>query len=653
MSGHVLSLFGGFDLRDGQGTPVTIRSKKGKCLLAYLALAPGRQIQCDVLIELLWGERAEAQGRHSLSQELYRLRGLFPEKAQASFRPKAGAVGIASELLEVDVLQFERDLNTRAPGAAALYTEDFMVGLECGQGGFDGWLRNERERLRERAQTAWRDVLRARMDGPVEAAIESAARLLALDPASEEAHRALMHLHARAGRRDLALRQYDKCREVLSEELGIEPDGTTRALFERIKSDAAPVSGPADDKPAQAATLPLPSRPSIAVLPFHNMSNDPEQDYFADGIADDIITGLSQFHDLFVISRNSSFSFRGGAVDIKEVGRELGVRYVLEGGFRMADAQLRINTQLVEAESGNQLWAEKYDGKLSDIFALQDEITMRVVGAVQPTIFHAETERARRKHPENLDAYEMCMRGWSHERQLDRQGIFEARKNFLGAIELDSRLPLAYVGLSSTYFWEWALDWSSNSKKSRAEAASAARKAVQIDETNAAAHVWLGYANFSENFEITVAEAARAIELSPNNAQARCLHGLIHLSAGNPDKAVQELKLALRLSPRDWLRFWFLHQLSFCQYMARDYSGARDSAMKVVALKPDYLFGYWHLAGSSAQLGQMDRARAAFRELIRLAPNFNRAFINTVVAFSGSAETEHLLDGLRKAGWED
>jgi len=649
---YVLSLFGGFDLRDGQGAPMTIRSKKGKCLLAYLALAPGRRIQCSVLTELLWGERGDAQARHSLSQELYRWRGLFPDKAHAGFRPSAGAVGIAAELLDVDVVRFERGLNTRSPGAAALYTGELMVGLETGQESFDGWLRGERERLRERALTAWRDVLQAQMDGPVGAAIESASRLLALEATNEEAHRALMQLHSRVGRRDLALRQYDKCRAHLAEELGIEPDGTTQALFEKIKMSAPPVTEPRVDNSAQDAALPLPSRPSIAVLPFHNMSGDPEQEYFANGIADDIITGLSQFRDLFVISRNSSFIFRGGAVDVKEVGRKLGVRYVLEGGFRKAGAQVRITTQLVEAESGNHLWAEKYDGNFSGIFKLQDEITLNVLGAVQPTIFHVETERARRKHPENLDAYEMSMRGWSHERQLDRHGILEARNNFIGAIKLDPRLPSAYVGLSSTYFWEWALDWSSNSKESRAEALIAARKAVQIDESNAAAHVWLGYANYSDNIEVTIAEAARAVELSPNNAQARCLQGLIHLYQGNPDKAVEELELTLRLSPLDWLRFWFLHQLSFCRYMARDYEGARDTAMKVIALRPDYLFGYWHLAGSCAQLGEMDRARAAFRELIRLAPNFDRTFIDTTGRFSDSADMEHILDGLRMVGWE-
>ena len=188
MSGHVLSLFGGFDLKDDQGTPIAVRSKKGKCLLAYLALHQGQQIQRDVLAELLWGDRGDSQARRSLSQELYGLRGLFPEEAQAGFHPDGGAVGFAEGLLDVDVLCFERGIKEGAPKAAALYSGDLMAGLETGQESFDGWLRDERERLRERAVAVWHQILRAEMDGPAEPAIESASRLLAIDPTSEEAH---------------------------------------------------------------------------------------------------------------------------------------------------------------------------------------------------------------------------------------------------------------------------------------------------------------------------------------------------------------------------------------------------------------------------------------------------------------------------------
>jgi TolB-like protein len=426
VSSYSLNLFGGFDLRDGQGSAIAVRSKKGRCLLAYLALAQGQQVGRDELAALLWGDRGDAQARRSLSQELYRLRGLFPEDIQDGFVLEAESVGLEAGLFEVDVANFERGLDSGDAEAAALYTGELLAGQEANQEGFDEWLRGERERLRERAVAGLHEIMRAHLEAAPESAADAADRILALDAASEEAHRALMQLHAVAGRRDLALRQYDKCREILGEELGIEPDGATRELYERIKTE----SGAAMEIAADDA-LPLPSKPSIAVLPFDNMSGDAEQEYFSDGIADEIITGLSQSGDLFVIARNTSFTYKGGATDIKQVGHELGVRYVLEGGVRRAGERLRVIVRLIDAETGKHVWADKYDGKFEDIFDLQDEITIKVIAAIGPNVILSEIERARRKRPDSLDAYELCMRARAHESDMDRDGLAEARKYYL------------------------------------------------------------------------------------------------------------------------------------------------------------------------------------------------------------------------------
>ena len=266
MSTYNLNLFGGFDLSDDQGAAITIRSKKGRCLLAYLALGQGQKVSRDVLAALLWGERGDTQARRSLSQELYRLRGLFPEDVQDGFVLEAESVALKDGLFEVDVVNFERGLESGDAEAAALYGGELLAGLGAGSEGFDDWLRAERERLRESAIHAGHQSLRAHMKGAPEQAIESASRLLSLDPTSEEAHRALMQLHSRAGRRDLALKQYEKCRALLAEELGIEPDAATQALYEKIKTNAPAAPNVETPEPAPAAAEKAAERRQVTVM---------------------------------------------------------------------------------------------------------------------------------------------------------------------------------------------------------------------------------------------------------------------------------------------------------------------------------------------------------------------------------------------------
>lgn len=403
----------------------------------------------------------------------------------------------------------------------------------------------------------------------------------------------------------------------------------------------------------EGEALPLPSKPSIAVLPFDNMSGDPEQEYFSDGIAEDIITGLASFRDLFVIARNSSFTYKGSAVDIKQVGRELGVRYVLEGGVRKAGERVRITAQLIEAASGNHLWAEKFDGDLGDIFDLQDQITASVVGAIRSSVTTAEMERAGRKRPENLDAYEWCMRGWSHEAQFDKTNFLEAKKCFLKSIELDERLVQAYTGLAHTCFWQAGFGWSESFEKSIGEAERAARKAIATEPNDAEAHTWLcACLLITGRLDAAVVEIERAVELSPNYAQARAMRGAVYCYSGRPREGVDEAKLALRLSPRDPFRIIFLHELVQCQNTNRDYADAAETATKMVNLRPEYLYGHFHLAVSCGHLEQTARARTAVNEMMRLNPNIDREFVKSVTPYKDPANQEHIIGGLQKAGWE-
>ncbi len=333
--------------------------------------------------------------------------------------------------------------------AAALYRGDLLEGIDIRETAFEDWLRGEQERLRKAALGALERLLRHQVEaGDDAAAADTANRLLALDPFHEPVHRTMMQLYCRAGRREAAIRRYLSCAEILERELGIEPDEETKTLYEEIlrertaplgrtrKTDGVPGDGSPSDKP------------SIAVLPFENMSDDPGQEYFADGIAEDVITALSRFRSLFVIARGSTFTYKGSAGDVTLVGRELGVRYVVEGSVRKAGNRVRITAQLIDAASGKHLWAERFDGALDDVFDLQDQITERIVVAVEPEIGARERERAKCKPPGSLDAWECLQRGLSHFYRANKTDFAEAVQLFCEAVALNPEFATAHAYLA-------------------------------------------------------------------------------------------------------------------------------------------------------------------------------------------------------------
>ena len=299
--------------------------------------------------------------------------------------------------------------------------------------------------------------------------------------------------------------------------------------------------------------LPLPEKPSIAVLPFQNMSGDPEQEYFADGIAEDVITLLSKSRGLFVIARKSTFTYKGRAIDVKTVGRELGVRYVLEGSVRKAGNRVRVTAQLIEAATGGHLWAERYDRDLTDIFAVQDEITASVSAAILPTMERSERERAARKPPESLDAWECYHRGLWHQAKVDAAENALARGFLERAIALDPSFAAAYAALAQTYLFEVALfRLRHEGQTPLARAVEHARRSLALDPTAVAGHCALAIALLRMGrHNDAMAEADLAVSLDPNSAWAHAYQGFTRAFGGRPGEAVEPLKTAMRLSPFD------------------------------------------------------------------------------------------------------
>jgi TolB-like protein/cytochrome c-type biogenesis protein CcmH/NrfG len=413
----------------------------------------------------------------------------------------------------------------------------------------------------------------------------------------------------------------------------------------RLRIMAAPHS-----TDAPAAVLPLPDKPSIAVLPFVNMSGDPEQEYFADGIVEDILTGLARLRWLFVIARNSSFSYKGRNVDVRQVGRELGVRYVLEGSVRRGGNRVRITGQLIEAETGNHIWAERYDRALDDIFAIQDEITESVIGCIQPEVYTAEHDRLKRKPPQNLDAWESFVRGMFLYSQHSDAGTREAITLLDRAIQLDPCYAQA-IGLRAVCLvWRAFQGWE-NRSAAFAEGAKGADRAVACDPEEPWAYVAHGFiAVGNRRYSEAVAALSRTIDLSPNFAYAQGLLGAAHAFGGRPELAIACIDRGVRLSPRDIFGDEYELYYAFANFQAARYDAAVAAALRAIQLRPGHPTLYIMAAASYALAGRIEDAKKAIIQLVNLVPNISAADIEENYLYCRPEDRSRLAEGLRAGG---
>ncbi|VIO76090.1 Adenylate cyclase 2 [Bradyrhizobium ivorense] len=362
--------------------------------------------------------------------------------------------------------------------------------------------------------------------------------------------------------------------------------------------------------------LALPDRPSIAVLPFQNMSGDPEQEYFADGVVEDIITALSHFRALFVIARNSSFTYKGRAVDVKQVGRELGVRYVLEGSVRKAANRVRITGQLVDTATGAHLWAERYDRDLSDIFTVQDEIAASVVTVIEPALAAAEQQRVLRKPPERLDAWEAYQRGLWHFHQYRPEENKTALAFFSQAIALDPNFAPGHYGYALALQWDI---WHFSTRpflEVQGRAREEAHIAVSLDDNDATAHAVLAHMMmWGSEWEAAIAEARTAVALNPNSAFVISMLGCVLGFGGYREEALERLQQAIRASPHDPLIWLWSVWRGALQFLSRDFVAALQTWRQVVRLRPSYATAYEYIAASLAYLGQLDEARETLERI--------------------------------------
>jgi TolB-like protein/class 3 adenylate cyclase/Tfp pilus assembly protein PilF len=411
-----------------------------------------------------------------------------------------------------------------------------------------------------------------------------------------------------------------------------------------------------------AETLPLPDKPSIAVLPFQNMSGDPEQEYFADGIVDDITTALSRFRFLFVIARNSSFVYKGRAVDIKQIGRELGVRYVLEGSVRKAGGRIRISGRLIDATTDTHLWADRFDGEVADLFDLQDKVTESVVGAIAPELQQAEIERARRKPTESLDAYDFFLRGMARKvadlagglEQPTSEGTSEALRLFYGAIELDPDFASAHGMAALCYAQRKAFGWMSDRGPEIAEAARLARGAIQVGKDDAVALATGGYvlAFVVHEPETGAAAIERALMLNPNFAAAWLFLGWTKVWLGQPDVAIEHLERALRLSPLGRGIAGTQAAVATAHFFAGRYDKASAWAGRLLREYPASHPGLRIAAASNAAAGRTEEAKKAAARLRHLDPAFRVSNLKNALGPYPPQAISKYEEAMRQAGLE-
>jgi TolB-like protein len=397
------------------------------------------------------------------------------------------------------------------------------------------------------------------------------------------------------------------------------------------------------------ATMPPSDRPAIAVLPFTNMTGDPGQEYFSDGISEDIITALSKLRWFLVIARNSSFVYKGQSVHMQRIAEELGVRYVMEGSVRRGGDRVRITAQLNDVATGSHIWAERYDRELADVFAVQDEITETVVAAIEPKLYAAENFRATRKPPDSMDAWDLLMRALSQFWRVTRMDNAAAQALLEKAVAIDPNYGRALGLLAYSHTFGAQMGWED--VKAMPVAERAAQAAILADSEDPWAHLALGYVyQFTRRFDESLAELETALRLNPNFSVAHGYYGLTLSYSGRWEEAALAAGHALRRSPRDPLSALYYGIAAYAQFVGRNYEEAMRQARVSIRLRGDFVGAHRVLTAAAGMAGHGDIAKAALQELRRAQPNISLAWIAEQIPTKQDAEREHYLEGFRRAG---
>ena len=663
-----IHLLGGFSLAAPDGPLISVGSKKAQGLLAYLALAPGWSATRDKLTGVLWSDRDGEHARNSLRQV---LTGLRRDLAPIGFEilvADRDHLMLKTDRVRVDVKEFEdlagSDKADELESAVRCYRGSLLDGIFALDDEFEQWASQQRSRLLECVVHAYERLLPATTP---EKRVGHARTLIGLDPSRESSHRALMRALSDVGERDLAMRQYETCREMLAREFDTRPS----AEMERLKSVIAGTDSGSPDAPIvqsrHSSDADRPSRrtiaegiPSLAVLPFANLSGDREQDYFADGLTDDIINALCRFRNLHVIARNSSFRYRGGDVDVRQAGRELGVQYVLEGSVRRSDRRIRVTAQLIEAATGAQVWASRYDRDVEDLLLVQDETARAIVSTFGKVVETTEWDRASRLSPNGLRAHELLFRASNLSARPSRQQMAIARDQLQQAVALDPTNAEAHIKLANLRYLEWEFWWVSDRPGALRAAYDLATQAVRLDERSSHCRWILAVVQMaSGEFEQARLNYEKAIDLNPNDARARVIYGWYLTAVGQPERAIEQVEQARRYDPLE--EGWMPWIRGIAYYTAQRYQEA-VAAFSEVSDPYNEVRGW--LALSLAQAGRIEEAQATLQKFLEVARNDMVGYPGDrmqnwieywhgATQYRDASDFDRVREGLIKAGMRD
>jgi DNA-binding SARP family transcriptional activator/TolB-like protein/Tfp pilus assembly protein PilF len=624
-----IALLGSFQLQ-ADGKPLASFPRKAKALLAYLAMQEEQRVSREALADLLWSDRGAEQARHSLRQMLLVLRRGLGTAGLDAIDASEHAISFQPDAVEADVARMHRlaaapDRASLAE-AADLYTGPFLADFPSVCPDFDTWL----GRTRDRIASFVLDILsrladRCGAEGDAAGAVLAVERMVALDPLREDIHRRLMMAYGAAGRRTDAIRQYNACVEMLRRDLDVSPEAETVALFQRIR-DGDRIS---TDRPPEASALAVFPRvsegtPWIAVLPFRTLGADPVPDYFADGLVDDIVCALAMLREPVVISAGSTRAYRTQPVDLRQVGHELGARYVAAGSIRKAGTSLRIAVELAEADSGAILWAQPYDVEIVNLFDAQDSIVSRIVSTWLPRLHEAEMRRVHAKRPENMTAYDLVLQARDFIFRLNRESLEIASSLLSRAILLDPHYAMAYAVMADLLNLRIGQGWSHHVMSDAQAVDRLARTAIESDPYNARALAIQGHnrSYMFRDYDAALILFDRTTEAAPNDATGWMWSACTYAYIGDGKGAVARAQRALRLSPRDTFLFRFHTSLCLAHYTNGTYEEAIYWGRLGIQDAPQYTANLRFTAAALVEIGGLDEARDLIRQAVSVQPEY-------------------------------